>query len=182
MEELFEKQIATEKIFDGVVVKLRKDKAVLADGSEVYREVVEHPGGVGIALEDEEGKFFFVKQWRYAQEKVLLEFPAGKKEPGEDPFITAQREIAEETGYTGKDFLYLGQMVPTGAYDSEVIDFYYAKIDQKVGQHLDEDERIHVYRYTLDEIIEMVMNKELSDGKTIAMAFMVRELKRQGKI
>ncbi|MCF0114586.1 MAG: hypothetical protein HUJ56_04480, partial [Erysipelotrichaceae bacterium] len=67
-------------------------------------------------------------------------------------------------------------------YDSEVIDFYYAKIDQKVGQHLDEDERIHVYRYTLDEIIEMVMNKELSDGKTIAMAFMVRELKRQGKI
>ena len=104
-----------------------------------------------------------------------------KKEINEDPFITAKREIIEETGYSAKDFVYLGQMVPTGAYLEEVIDMYYAKADKFIGQHLDEDEFITLKKFTLDEIIDMCMSNEICDGKTIAMAFMIRELKRKNK-
>ena len=172
-----EKQLSAEYHFKGKVINLRTDQAVTADGQEVYREVVEHPGGVGIALEDEEGKFFLVTQYRYAQEMILKEFPAGKKEPGEDPFLTASREIIEETGYEGKDYVYLGKMVPTGAYDTEVIDFYYAKQGEFKGQHLDEDENLNLSKMTLDEIIDEIMEQKIIDGKTIAMAFMIREYK-----
>ena len=97
--DMIEKTKEKNYKFHGKVINLRTDLATAPDGSEVYREVVEHPGGVAIALEDEDGTFFMVTQYRYAQEKILLEFPAGKKEIGEDPMDTAKREIIEETGY-----------------------------------------------------------------------------------
>lgn len=179
--ELFEKTKTKNYIFNGKVINLRTDTAETPDGAEVYREVVEHPGGVGIALEDEQGRFFMVTQYRYAQEKVLLEFPAGKKETGEDPLTTAMREVIEETGYEGKDFVHLGYMVPTGAYDTETIELYYAKKGEFKGQHLDDDENLNVSLLTLDEIIDMIMEKKIPDGKTIAMAFMIREYKLRQK-
>ena len=73
----YEKTLKKDYLFNGIVVNLRRDQAELPDGRQAVREVVEHPGGVGIALEDEEGKFFMVTQYRYAQERVMLEFPAG---------------------------------------------------------------------------------------------------------
>ena len=78
-----EKTLAKSYVYEGNVVNLREDKAQIDDGQIVERVVVEHPGGVGIALEDEDGKFFFVKQYRYAQSEVTLEYPAGKREAGE---------------------------------------------------------------------------------------------------
>ena len=131
--ECIEKRIDGEVKYNGVIVKVRLDHAQLENGKIVRREVVEHPGGVGIALEDEEGRFFMVTQYRYAQEKIMLEYPAGKKEKGEDPLTTAKREIVEETGYEGRDFVYLGNMVPTPAYDTEVIELYYAKTGEFKG-------------------------------------------------
>ena len=119
--DLKEKQLSADYRFRGHIINVRVDEARMPDGQIVSREVVEHPGGVGIALEDEEGKFFLVTQWRYAQEQVTIEFPAGKREKGEDDLLTARREIIEETGYEGEDFVYLGSMIPTGAYDSEQI-------------------------------------------------------------
>lgn len=177
-----EKTVKQEYIYNGKILKMRKDLAEMPDGMVCDREVVEHPGGVGIALEDEDGTFFFVKQWRYAQGKVTLEFPAGKKEKGEDPFITAQREIVEETGYEGTDWFYLGKMYPTPAYDNEVIDLYYAKKGQYHGQHLDEDEFIHVEKYTLEELVEMCVKGEVPDAKTMTMAFLIQANKAKGVI
>jgi len=176
-----EKKIDSKRIFDGKIINVRCDDVLLPNGEKGYREVVEHPGGVAIALENHDGTFYLVNQFRYGQQKTMWEFPAGKKEINEDPFITAKREIIEETGYSAKDFVYLGQMVPTGAYLEEVIDMYYAKADKFIGQHLDEDEFITLKKFTLDEIIDMCMSNEICDGKTIAMAFMIRELKRKQK-
>ena len=177
--ELKEEQISAEYIFNGVVVNMRKDNAKLPDGRIVYREVVEHPGGVGIALEDEEGRFFMVTQFRYAQNEVMMEYPAGKKEKGEEPLLTAMREITEETGYEGRDFVYLGKMVPTPAYDTEVIDLFYAKTGEFKGQKLDEDENIRLTRLTLDEITDLIVEGKITDAKTMGMTFLVKEYKRR---
>lgn len=175
--KLFEETVKENVVYDGRIIKVRSDDAKIANGTIVKREVVVHPGGVGIALEDTDGTFFMVRQYRYGQQEVMLEFPAGKKEPGEDHFLTAQREIIEETGYSGKDWVYLGHMAPTPAYDTEKIDMYYAKVDQFFGQHFDEDENIILEKHTLDALVEMIMNQEISDAKTIGMTFMVKQYK-----
>ncbi|MCR5229227.1 MAG: NUDIX hydrolase [Solobacterium sp.] len=177
--DLKEKPVEQKYLFRGKIINLRTDRALAPDGCEVYREVVEHPGGVGIALEDEEGKFFFVTQYRYAQEGVFTEYPAGKKEPGEDPLETAKREIIEETGYEGKDFVYLGKMVPTPAYVTEVLDMYYARQGEYKGQHLDEDEKINLSKMTLEEVTEKIVRGEITDAKTITMTFLIREYKER---
>ena len=180
--DMKEKTLKKTTVYDGHIIRVRLDEALSAEGDKVPREVVEHPGGVGIALEDEEGKFFLVTQYRYAQEAIMLEYPAGKKEPGEDPMTTAKREIIEETGYEGLDFVHLGSMVPTPAYDTEVIELYYARQGRFLGQHLDSDEYIHLSKLTLDEITEKIVSGEVNDAKTIGMTFLIRENKARGKI
>ena len=182
MSELKEKAIAQKYVYEGNVVHLREDKAELSDGQIVERVVVEHPGGVGIALEDVDGKFFFVSQWRYAQNEVTLEYPAGKREKGEDDLTTAKREVVEETGYEGTDWKYLGLMYPTPAYDNETIGMYYAKRGKFVGQHLDCDENIHVSKLTLSEITDLIVQGKIHDAKTIGMTFLVKENKERGNI
>lgn len=182
MSDLYEKTVAQSYVYEGNIVKLREDKAEISDGSVVDRVVVEHPGGVGIALEDEDGKFFFVSQWRYAQSEVTLEYPAGKREEGEDDLNTAKREIVEEVGYEGTDWKYLGVMYPTPAYDSETIGMYYAKKGAYKGQHLDSDENINVSKYSLDEITDMIVDGKIHDAKTIGMTFLVKENKKKGII
>lgn len=176
--KLHEKQISYTYPYKGRVVNVRVDEAEIANGSIVSREVVEHPGGVCIAMEDEEGRFFMVSQWRYAQERVLLEFPAGKLEKGEDPREAILREAKEETGYEAVDLEEIGEFVPTGAYGQELVHLYYAKKGNYVGQHLDEDEDVVVSKMTLDEIIEAIMKNEIIDGKTCVLAFKIRERKR----
>ena len=180
--ELKETTISETTVYDGHIIKVRLDEAKLPDGSTAPREVVVHPGGVGIALEDEEGKFFFVTQYRYGQGQVMLEYPAGKKEPGEDPLETAKREIVEETGYEGTGFVHLGSLVPTPAYDTEVIELYYAKQGEFRGQHLDEDENINLTKLSLDEITERIVRGEVTDAKTVAMTFLIKEFKERGTI
>ncbi len=182
MHDLTQTQLSEEEIFKGHILRVRKDTAKMPDGQIVEREVVEHPGGVAIALEDSEGKFFLVTQWRYAQEQVTLEFPAGKKEAGEDPLTTATREIVEETGYEGTDWRYLGSMMPTPAYDTEVIELYYAKAGAFLGQHLDDDEDLSAERYTLDELTALVLSGTLRDAKTMYMTLLLQELKRRKEI
>ena len=174
-----EQPLKQEYKYQGHIIKVRLDEAKTPDGEIVPREVVEHPGGVGIALEDEEGKFFMVTQYRYAQDQIMVEYPAGKKEVGEDPLDTARREIIEETGYAGEDFVCLGKMVPTPAYDTEVIDLFYAKKGEYRGQHLDDDENLNVTRMTLDEIKEEIVCGKITDAKTIGMTFLIQEYKNR---
>ena len=182
MEQIREITRKKTTVYDGHILKVRLDEAELLDGTTAPREVVVHPGGVGIALEDDEGKFFFVTQWRYGQDKVMLEYPAGKKEPGEDPLTTAKREIIEETGYEGEGFVRLGSLVPTPAYDTEVIELYYARQGKYVGQHLDEDENINLSKLTLDEITQKILSGEVDDAKTVAMTFLIKEFKAGGRL
>ena len=116
-----EEQLSGEEKFSGHVVALRVDQARIGDGSVREREVVEHPGGVSVAVLTDEDEVLMVRQFRYAQQEVLLELPAGKLERGEDPFNAMRREQREETGTVSEHYVSLGVCYPTPAYDTEKI-------------------------------------------------------------
>lgn len=172
-----ERTVSRNLKYDGFVVDLYEDDVILSDGSPTKRVVIEHPGGVTIAMEDEEGKFFMVRQWRYGQGKEMLEFPAGTKEKGEEPIETAKREVAEETGYEAKHIEYIGTEIPTAAYNTEHVELYYATKGKYVGQHLDDSEFLELESYTLDEIEEMIFNHEIEDAKTVMLVYLLRNKK-----
>ena len=166
-----EKQLNRQEIFDGKVIHVVKDEVVLDDGTKSFREAVLHRGGACIALKDSDGKFFLVKQYRYCQGKDMLEFCAGKIEKDEDPDLTVVREAEEELGYKIKNVKSLGFIVPTCGYSSEKIYLYYGETAQKVSQHFDDDENIDVYKYSFDEIRQMIKDEIIDDGKTIALMY-----------
>lgn len=163
---LEEKTIKSELIYDGTVVKLYSDEAELENGVKARREVIKHPGGVCIVPLDEENNITFVKQFRYPQQKTLLEIPAGKLEFGEDHYACGVRELKEETGYTAGEMKYLGNLIPTPAYDTEIIHMYLARRLTKSEQKLDEDEFLDVMKIPFSRAVEMIMNNEINDAKT----------------
>ena len=173
---LEEKKLSSEKIFDGVVVKLQRDTVLLEDGNTATREVIMHPGGVGILPLDDEGYVYMVRQFRYPHGRVMLEIPAGKMEWGENPLDTAKRELKEEIGADAKEFINLYPLIPTPAYCGEVTHLYFAKGLTFSSQHLDEDEFLDVEKIPLSDLVEMVMNGEIIDGKTQAAILKVNLL------
>lgn len=174
--KLDEKQISREVIFKGKVFNVYKDKITLPDETESFRELVEHRGGVCIAAKNENNEYLMVSQYRYPIKQIFFEFVAGKKEQGEDPLKTAERELIEETGYQAKNFSYMGSFVPTCGYSSEIIDMYYADDLTFIGQNLDENEFLNVSSIKLDDLITMIMNDELKDAKTIILALKLKNL------
>ena len=163
---LEEKTLSTEQKFDGKVVKLFVDRVELENGDTAIREVIKHPGGVCVLPLDEDDNVLMVRQFRYPAHRVLLEIPAGKLEPGEDHRECGLRELREETGCTCDEFTYLGNLIPTPAYDNEVIHMYLARGLHDGEQDLDEDEFLEVEKIPLKKAVEMVMNNEISDAKT----------------
>ena len=177
-----EKTLDSTRIFDGVVVHLRRDTVQLEDGAKTIREVIDHPGGVSILAMDREGKILFVRQFRYPFGRTLLELPAGKLEPGEDPADSGRRELKEETGCTAGRFVPMGQLIPTCAYDTEVIHLFLATDLTQGEQCLDENEFLSVERYGLDEAMEMILNGEIVDAKTQIGLFKYKALRDAGRI
>lgn len=163
---LQEKTLSSEQVYDGKVVKLYVDKAELEDGQVVGREVIKHPGGVCVVPIDEDGNILFVKQFRYPHGRVLTEIPAGKLEWGESHHECGLRELKEETGCTCDEYVYLGNLLPTPAYCSEVIHMYLARGLHYGTQKLDEEEFLDIEKIPLEKAVEMIMNNELSDAKT----------------
>ncbi len=163
---LEEKQVSSELKYDGKIVKLYCDMAELENGSIVKREVVKHPGGVCVVALCDDNSVLFVRQFRYPYGKVLLEVPAGKLEYGEDHRTCGLRELKEETGCTCDSFEYLGNILPTPAYNTEVIHIYLAGGLHSGEQNLDSDEFLEVEKIPLDKAVEMIMNNEIADAKT----------------
>ncbi len=170
-----EKTVSTKRIYDGIVVNLRVDTVELPDGKTALRDIVEHPGGVGIVAITDDNKILMVKQYRKPIEKAIIELPAGKLDKNEDIEVCGRRELEEETGYKAKEFTYLGYMYPSPGFDDEVTHLYLARDLYKGEVNLDEDEYLDVFKYDISEVKEMIMNNEINDAKTVIGFFKAME-------
>ena len=161
-----EKTVRKNYIYQGKILSLRCDDAVLQDGTACKREIVEHSGGACV-LYIENGRVLFVRQYRYAYGEEVLEIPAGKLEKGEDPKTTAIRELEEEAGIRVKDAELLFVLYPTPGYTNEKIYIYRASAGEKVSAHLDEGEYLDVVWLPIEEVKKALQKGELHDAKTI---------------
>ncbi|GHU53811.1 ADP-ribose pyrophosphatase [Clostridia bacterium] len=163
---LFEKRTSSEQIYNGRIINLTKDTVELENGEMAIREVVHHNGGVAIVPLLDDGRIILVKQFRYPYNEAIYEIPAGKLEKGENPLDCGMRELTEETGFTAKEFIFLGEVYPTPAYNTEIITLYLAKGLTLSKQKLDADEFLDIEIFTFQETIDMIMNNIIKDAKT----------------
>ena len=166
--KLFEKQIASEEIFSGKVVRLVRDTVELPNGSLATREIVRHPGAVCVVPLTDEGEVVMERQFRYPFGRVLLEVPAGKLEPGEDPLMAARRELSEETGVVAETMENLGDFYGSVAIFDEVIYTFLARGLTFQKPHMDDDEFLNIERIPLETLKDMALKGEICDGKTQA--------------
>jgi ADP-ribose pyrophosphatase len=166
---LIETCIDSERIWQGRLLDVRRDRVRLPDGSEGVREYVMHPGAVVIIPVLPDGRLIFERQYRYPIGRVMLELPAGKIDPNEDSLLTAQRELREETGHAANQWRHLGTMHPTIGYANERIEIYLAQNLVSLGQNaLDEGEFLELVELSLPEAMAAVRRGELTDGKTLS--------------
>lgn len=157
---------SSKVIYDGKIVRLRTGDVRLEDGTAAKREVVEHPGGVCV-VPYTGTSVLFVRQYRIAIGKEILELPAGKLEGSEDPAARGHQELIEEAGYEAAEMLSLGHVYPTVGFCSEKIHLYLARGLRHVGQQQEADERITVVERGLDEIRRGLRENTFEDAKTV---------------
>lgn len=163
-----EKQIKSDLIYNGKVVKLYVDDVKCPNNNLSKREIIKHNGGVCI-LAIIDNKVILEKQYRYAYDEVIYELPAGKLEKNENPYDAALREFEEETGYKANTLIDYGKMYPTCGYSNEIIYMYVAKDIIKTKRHLDEDEFIEIEYVNLEEVVDMINKGIIKDAKTICL-------------
>ena len=176
--EYWEKRIDGEEKYKGIIVRVVLDRAELHTGKIVKREVVEHPGGVGVLPVDEEGNCYMVRQFRYPFQRTMLEMPAGKLEYGEEPLPAAMRELSEETGFTADEIVELGSCCSSPGFCTERLHLYLALGLHAGASHPDQDEYLNVEKIPLETLSQMVMKGEIDDAKTIVAVLKAEKILR----
>lgn len=163
---LQEKTLTSDTVYEGRIFTIVHDTAELENGENAVRDVLLHSGGVCVIPVTENNEIFMVKQFRYPFREVTTEIPAGKLEKGELPYDCGKRELLEETGCTCTEYIPLGEIYPTPAYNTEVIHVYLAKGLSYEKQNLDEGEFLDVEKVPLSEAVQLVMDGKIKDAKT----------------
>ncbi|MEX2462091.1 MAG: NUDIX hydrolase [Paenibacillaceae bacterium] len=177
--KFLEKTIKTEMIFQGKIISLQVDHVELPNGQITTREIIRHPGAVCVlALLDD--KMLVVEQYRKPLGKTQVEIPAGKLEPGEDPLEAAGRELEEETGYHCDELRLICSYYTSPGFADELIHFYVAENLVKGQINLDEDEFLECEAITLEQAQQYIVEKRISDAKTIAAVYAWRIYKLTG--
>lgn len=168
---LFERRLGGTVLHGGGWLELRRDNVALPDGAAATREYIVHPGAVAVLPLLEDGvagalRVVLVRQYRYPVGRVLLELPAGKRDPGETTLACAMRELLEETGYTAAEWAYAGEIHNAAAYSTESIWLWFARGLQAGPQRLDAGEFVEVVTRTEAELDGLAAGAELPDVKT----------------
>jgi ADP-ribose pyrophosphatase len=169
---------ATRRAYDGRLVKLDIDSVRTPTGGALELEIIRHPGAAAIVplLSDpDEGdpSVLLLEQYRYATGGVIWEIPAGVLEPGEEPEACARRELLEETGALAGRLDHLTTLFTTPGFTDEQIHLFLATgltVEEPEHQH---DEFIQVRSLPMSEVLRMIRDGEIVDGKTISAVLFV---------
>ncbi len=173
-----EETVDSRLIYDGRIIRVKEDTVRMHNGNLAKRELVEHPGGVGVVAYTNKGTIIFVRQFRKPYDEEILEIPAGKLERGEDHGVCGRRELEEETGYQAQHFEYLGGFYPTPGYCGEVLHLYYADGLTPGKTHPDPNEFVDVLEFSPEQVEQMISTGEIKDMKTIVGYFLSKEKRK----
>lgn len=173
---LVETRVDSVEILKGRFLHAMRDTVRLPDNTQATREYVIHPGAVMIVAQLDDGRLVLERQYRYPVQAVMLEFPAGKLDPGEASLACARRELLEETGYTAREWARAGVLHPVISYSTEFIDIWFAR-GLTLGQRkLDAGEFLDVFTATPDELLAWCANGKVTDAKTLTGALWLQNV------
>ena len=174
---LTETRVASQELLLGHFLHAMRDTVRLPGGKEATREYVIHPGAVMVVAELPDGRLVLERQFRYPVQSVMVEFPAGKLDPGEESLACAQRELLEETGYTARQWARAGVLHPVISYSTEFIDIWFAR-DLTAGQRqLDAGEFLDVFSASTDELLQWCRDGRITDAKTLTGVLWLQNLR-----
>ena len=166
-DHLRERKVSGEQVFKGHFLDVRRDTVALPSGSHATREYIVHPGAVVAVPLLDDGRLVMERQYRYPMGRVMLEFPAGKIDPGEAPLTCGMRELAEETGYRAREWARAGILNNAIAYSDEGIEIWFARGLERGAAHLDAGEFLEVVIHNEAEIDALAASGEVTDAKTL---------------
>jgi ADP-ribose pyrophosphatase len=162
--------LSSKTIFRGPIFSLVSEEVMEPHNVRVRRNIIRHPGAVVVlAVDDSKGAPWVLleRQYRYAAESYLWEVPAGRIEPGENKLAAAKRELREETGFTATKWQKALWFYPSPGFLDETMHVFLAQ-GLKPGQaQPDEDERIAVRFFPLQQAVQMATSGKIIDGKSI---------------
>ena len=164
---LVETTLGSQEILKGHFLQVMRDSVKLPDGSLATREYVVHSGAVMVVALLDDGRLVLERQFRYPMQAVMLEFPAGKFDPGETSLACAQRELREETGYSAREWAKAGVLHPVISYSTEFIDIWFARGLTPGQRKLDDGEFLDVFTATAAELLAWCANGQVTDAKTL---------------
>lgn len=176
-KHLVELKQDSQELFKGKLLHAFRDTVTMPDGGTATREYIVHPGAVVIVPLLDDGRVLLERQFRYPVQQVMIEFPAGKIDAGEDRLTCAKRELLEETGYTACEWAHAGQLHPVISYSTEFIDIWFARGLADSGQRqLDHGEFLDVFQATPQELLEWCRDGRVTDAKTLSCALWLQNV------
>jgi ADP-ribose pyrophosphatase len=176
-DQLIEHTTQREELLRGRFLHVLRDTVRLPDGGSDTREYVVHPGAVMVVPMLDDGRLVLERQYRHPMGRVMVEFPAGKLDAGEDTWTCGRRELLEETGYTAREWARAGVLHPVISYSTEFIDIWFARGLQLQRRHLDAGEFLEVFTATLDELLAWCRDGQVTDAKTLSAALWLQNLR-----
>lgn len=164
------------ELLRGHFLHIVRDTVDLPSGKAATREYVLHPGATMVIGFLDDGKVVMERQYRHPMGQVMLEFPAGKLDPGEASLACAQRELREETGYVAKEWAFAGRLAPTVAYADEFIDIWFARGLTAGCAALDEGEFLEVFAAEPQQVLSWCQGGQIVDGKTLVGALWLQNV------